>query len=120
MSKLNTSEMPISLAGQEFVLRASLRVAKDLNRLFVSLGNAIDQLRAANFDAAVTVIRIGANLQGREARDLEEKVYAEMGTSETAFGDMLVTLINFVGLVQRGGRPAERDVENEAQAEGNL
>lgn len=123
MSKINSGEMDISLDGRNFLLRPTLRTAKDLNRQFGALGDAIDQLRKANLDAVVAVIRIGANLEGREARALEELVWGEMGRSDEAFGELLVSLIRFVATVQRGGKPISDEPEGsmviEAQDEGN-
>jgi len=105
MSRLNAGETEITIGSEKLIFRPSLRVAKDLNRVFGALGSVIEKLRIADLDAVNSVIKICAGIDDKRSRLIEEWVWEEMGRSDTSFGELLGNLINFVALIQRGGRP---------------
>lgn len=120
MSKLNAGETEIVIGSEKLIFRPSLRVAKEFNRVFGALGSVIEKLRIADLDAVNAVIRIGAGIDDKRARLIDEWIWNEMGRSDTSFGELIGNLINFVALIQRGGRPVFIEGELiEAQDAGN-
>lgn len=120
MSKMNAGETEITIGPEKLIFRPSLRVAKDLNRVFGALGSVIEKLRIADLDAVNSVIRFGSGIDDKRARLIDDWVWEEMGRSDTSFGELLGNLINFVALLQRGGRPVFVEVDYiEAQDQGN-
>lgn len=120
MSKLNAGETEIIIGSEKLIFRPSLRVAKEFNRVFGALGSVIEKLRIADLDAVNAVIRIGAGIDDKRARLIDEWIWNEMGRSDTSFGELIGNLINFVALIQRGGRPVFIEGELiEAQDAGN-
>ncbi len=121
-SKTNAGEIYLSLDGEELILKPTILAARAISRQFGGFGGALTSLGTANLDVLVAIIRIGANLDDRKARGLDEKVFAEMGRADGAFGELLVKAMRFVALLQNGGRPLPDDEAREADtvsAEGN-
>lgn len=110
-SKLDQGEVTISLDGEDLVLKPTVRAAMAVNNLFDGFANANAALGRANMISAIAVIRIGANLSEKDARDLDERVYAEMGRESGAWASLLVGLIRYVAILQNGGKPLPDDVE---------
>ena len=86
MSRLNAGETEITIGSEKLIFRPSLRVAKDLNRVFGALGSVIEKLRIADLDAVNSVIKICAGIDDKRSRLIEEWVWEEMGRSDTSFG----------------------------------
>lgn len=124
-SKINTGEVYVSLDGEELILKPTILAARAVSRQFGGFGGALTQLGTANLDTLVAIIRIGANLDDRKARNLDQKVFDEMGRQDGAFGDLLGKAIRFVAILQNGGRPLpddearEADQSSQGSAEGN-
>lgn len=122
-SKIDQGEVRISLDASELVLKPTVRAALTLSRLFDGLTNARLALGRTNLDSAITIIRIGANLSERDAKNLEERVFAEMGREPGATATMFVNLHRYVSILENGGRPLPDEVERAyaqgGQPEGN-
>lgn len=116
MSRINAGEVTITLAGEERVLKPTLRAMTMISSQMGGLAKARDALAAQDFQAVVTVIRWGLNMPDSEAKRLPEMVF------ETKLDvDLLVPLIRFIGILANGGKPLPDDpVELEdTSAEGN-
>ena len=113
-SKTNSGEVYLTLDGEELILKPTILAARGVSRQFGGFGGALEQLGKANLDALVTIIRIGANLDDRKARNLDQKIYDEMGRQDGAFGELLGKAIRFVAILQNGGRPLPDDEARDA------
>jgi hypothetical protein len=111
--KLNQGEIVVALDGKELVLKPTLNAIRAISRTYKGTGGALEALRTMDFDAVVNMIRIGANLSELDARRLDERVFAEMGRDDAAFGELLVKLMRFVGMLQNGGKPPEDQPKDE-------
>lgn len=115
MSKLNEGNVTITLNEQERVLKPSLRAMSMLSTQFGGLGKVRQLLVDQELNAAVAVIRLGLNLSDRDAKSLPDEVY-ENGLN----ADLLIGLINYVGILSNGGKPLpDAPVDKEPAAAGN-
>lgn len=112
MSKINAGNITLTLGDDELTLVPTLRATQAISRQFGGLGKARDELMAQNFDAAVIVLRIGANVSDRDARDLPDRVWANGLTA-----DLLVALINYLAVLGNGGKPLVEEQEEVGFAE---
>ncbi len=112
--KMNSGEVEIVLNKEEFTLKPNYLAASAVSRQFDGYGNARAALVRENFDAAVFVIRVGLNLSGKDARDLPERVYKNGLTAE-----LLIPLIEYVAILENGGRPVEISNEESKEPDPN-
>ena len=98
----------VKLNEEEIVLKPSVTAMRMISRQYGGLNPARQMLVAENFDAVVFIIRVGAGMKDREARDLDDKVY-ETGLT----GDLLVQLINYVAMLGNKGKPIVLGEEND-------
>ncbi len=116
MARINAGDVVITLAGEERILKPTLRAVTMISSQFGGLAKARDALAAQDFQAAATVIRWGLNMPDSEAKKLPDMIF------ETGLGiDLLVPLIRFIGILANGGKPLPDDpVEmQDVSAEGN-
>ncbi|MDY8108253.1 hypothetical protein U0C82_03700 [Fulvimarina sp. 2208YS6-2-32] len=126
MSKLN-SDTPITLDGEDYVLRSSLKAATTINRHFGNMQAAWDGLMKSDLEAYIVITRAGlpkdANIS---TADTAEAVY------RTGMSNMLTPLVRFLRIIQNGGKvpkdmideergdtPAIGHVEDDHDDEGN-
>lgn len=116
MSRINAGDVVITLAGDERILRPTLRAITMISSQYGGLAKARDALAAQDFQAAATVIRWGLNMPDSEAKKLPDMLF-ETGLN----AELLVPLIRFIGILANGGKPMPDDpVELEdTSAEGN-
>lgn len=118
MSKLMAGEVPVTLDGDDLILKPTLRAMTTINRQYGGLAKARAELVSENFDAVVFILRHGLNLSDRDARDLPDRVYRNGVT-----GELLVALIRYVAILGNGGKPLPDEPEDndagEAQDRGN-
>jgi hypothetical protein len=69
-SKITTGEVPVSLDDDELILRPTLRAMTQLSRTYGGLAKVRAELVAENIDAIATVLRLGAGMSDRDAKDL--------------------------------------------------
>ncbi len=113
MSKLNAGDVTITLAGDDRILKPTLRAANMISSHFGGLAKARDQLAAQDLQAAVAVIRHGLNMPDKEAKNLPDMVW------ETGMNiDLLIPLIRYIGILANGGKPLPDDPGAEEQSAG--
>jgi hypothetical protein len=98
----------IKLDGEEIILKPSMQAARMISRQFNGMQNARTALTQENFDAVAFIIRVGSGMKDREARDLDERIFAN-GLS----GELLVALINYVAMLGNRGKPVVLGEDNE-------
>jgi hypothetical protein len=112
MSKLNAGEVEIVLNDETRTLKPTIRAITGLSRQYGGLMKAVGLLRDGDIDAAANVISWGLGLTDKDARKMPEEV-AKNGISD----GLIVSLINFVGILSNGGKPMKESEEG-ADAEG--
>jgi hypothetical protein len=110
--RLGAGDVPITLNGQQHVLRPTLDACRKLSRVqggLWALGTRVAQI---DFDAIVSVIRIGLDLApaGEAKLDLERAVY------ETGLRELAQPVQDFIVAVGNGGRRPGAEVKT-AQAD---
>lgn len=113
MSNLSEGEVEIDLNGTKLTLKPTLAAIKALSRTHGGMNAVIQGLIGQNFETAVAVIRFGANMSDRDARNLEDRVFRNGLTTE-----LLTRLIEYVGMLANGGKPVVA-AEPEPASEGN-
>ncbi len=116
MSKLTAGDVVITLAGEQRVLRPTLRAITMISAHFGGLAKARDALASQDFQAVFQVVRWGLNASDKEAKDLPQQIF-ETGI----ISDLLVPLIRYIGILANGGKPMPDDPleEPDGSAEGN-
>lgn len=102
---VNAGEVRITLAGEDRVLRSSLRAARIVSTGQDGFVGALQRLSRFDLDAFVSIIAAGL---GREPKDVEEAVF------ETGLPDLVEPTSKYVGYLMRGGREATAPGEAEA------
>lgn len=115
-SKINAGEVTLVFNDEGMILKPTLRAATTISRQYNGYANARAALVSENFDAVVFILRLGLNLNDRDARDLPDKVYKNGLTAE-----LLIALIKYVAILGNGGRPLpdEPGEEGQGQDSGN-
>lgn len=108
MAELQT--VKIDLNGEEIILKPGMQAARMISRQFNGMQNARTALAQENFDAVAFIIRIGSGMKDKDARDLDEKIYATGLT-----GELLVGLINYVAMLGNSGKPIVIGEEDEKE-----
>ncbi len=113
-SRINSGEINITFDDDNLVLKPTLQAATAINRQFDGFANARAALVRESFDAVVFILRVGLNLNNRDARDLPERVYKNGITAE-----LLIPLIEYVAVLGNGGRPVNLNETTSDQGEDN-
>ena len=92
--------LSVNLDGTPSDLRCSLYAAKQINAMFGDYQGALDRLRALDLNAYIAIVAAGL---GKDARDVEDKVYT------TGMSDLILPLMKFVNMLGNGGRPPATD-----------
>ena len=108
----NDNTVVVKLGDEEIVLKPRVEAMRAISRQFNGLKLARDAIVAENFDAVAAIIRIGSGMRDREARDLDDKIFAEGLT-----GDLLVGLINYVAMLGNKGQPVTLGMEEDPKKE---
>lgn len=116
--KINAGEIDIVLNEDKLVLKPTIRAATTISRQFNGFSEARRLLVAENFDAVVSIIRLGLNLSDNDARgrglppnhqSIEDRVYLNGITAE-----LLIPLIKYVAVLGNGGRPLPDEPEDQS------
>ena len=110
--QMNLGEVNILLNKEELVLKPTYQAASRISNQFNGFRDARLALVAENFDAVVFILRIGLNLNGPEARELPERVYKNGITA-----DLLIPMIEYIGILANGGRPVLENEEPDSKEE---
>lgn len=115
MSDLSEGEVQITLNGESLVLRPTLAAFQNLSRMHDGLAGVRDGLAKQNLDTVCNVLRHGLGLDDKGAKHLPAKVYKN-GVS----ADLIIPLINFIGILGNGGKPiAEATADDDGADAGN-
>lgn len=103
MSKpsIGAGNVEIELNGETVVLRPNLKAAQNISRAKGGIMAAVDAVGKFDFDTMVNVIALGLGAEGKEARDLADKVYS------TGMADLVAPVIRYLSILANGGRPVE-------------
>jgi hypothetical protein len=103
MSKphLGAGNVDIELAGEIVTLRPNLKAAQNISRAKGGIMAAIEAVGRFEFDVMVTVITLGLGVDGKEARDIPDKVFT------TGMADLVTPVINYLTILANGGRPVQ-------------
>jgi len=96
---VNPGEVRITLAGQDRVLRSSLRAARAVSAGQDGFVGALQRLSRYDFDAFVSIIAVGLSV---EPSEIEEAIY------ETGLQDLIDPASKYVGYLMRGGQEAKK------------
>lgn len=107
-SRITSGEIPITLNGEDLVLKPNMKAFGAINRQFDGLQAARAALVRENSDAVVFILRFGLNLSDRDARDLPDRVYENGITA-----DLLIPLIKYVAVLGNGGRALPDEPEDD-------
>lgn len=114
MSKITAGQVAITLGDQEYMLKPTLDAMQKISNQLGGLAGARQAIVGQNLQGIVAIITHGANVPSGPARGLPDKVFREGLTDP-----LLVPLLEYIGLLQNGGRPPEADDGGDASAEGN-
>lgn len=124
MRSLNETTINVVLKDQDgdehrFELKPTFRAITAITNFFTTpndtrgaLQIARDRLAGQDIGAIAFIIRTGANLPDKQARDLPELIY-QNGLDV----DLIVPLIRYVAILANGGRPLPDDPDAAAEAE---
>lgn len=101
--------MEIELNGKTYELVASPKAMKNINRAFGGLGVAFQSIQNMDVEAIETILRAGLTRRS-DAEDLENDIFA------AGLAKAVKPAVEFLVMVQNGGRTAE-EVEQEAAEE---
>lgn len=100
-AKLGAGNVTITLDGEDYTLKPSLRAAQTLSRQAGGLIAALEAVGRLDLDAMVSVIALGIGAEGAEAKALAEKVW------RTGVADVSAPVTRFISIIANGGRPPE-------------
>jgi hypothetical protein len=116
MAKINEGDVTIHLNGDDIVLRPTLKALSAISS-GGGLGKARQSIVDQDFSTICSIILHGANMAGVSAgKQIPDAVFKNGMSTE-----LLVGLLNYVGILGNGGKPLPDDVaaaETES-AEGN-
>lgn len=103
MSKthIGAGNVEIELDGEIVTLRPTLKAAQNISRAKGGIMAAVEAVGRFDFDVMVTVIALGIGAEGKEARELPDKVWS------TGMADLVQPVINFLTILANGGRPVQ-------------
>jgi hypothetical protein len=111
VSKINEGDVTISLNGEDIVLRPTLKALSAISSNG-GLGVVRQQIVDQNFSTITSVIIHGANLAGmRGGKDVPEAVFKNGLSTE-----LLVGLLNYVGVLGNGGNGGKPQPDDVAAA----
>ncbi len=116
MSKLTSSNVVITLNGDDVTLKPTPRAALAISSHFGGYRQAIEKLATMDLAAATTVVAQGAGIKGEAAKGLSEKVY------RAGLSNLTPDLIEYVAILANGGRrpdEAASSGDDEDDDEGN-
>lgn len=112
MSILLPPEVEITLDGQPVTLRCTLEAAIGINSYFQGLAIAHQRVLSMDIDACAVIIRHGAGIDAKGARDLPRQIHQRGVAKFTG------PLAKFMVLLMSGGRDAKDDEPGEAAPAG--
>ena len=101
-AKLGAGNIDIELDGETVTLRPNLKA-----RQKGGIMAAVDAVGKFDFDTMVNVIVLGLGVDGKEARDIPEKVYS------TGMADLVAPVINYLTILANGGRPVSETTDDD-------
>ncbi|MBU1306329.1 MAG: hypothetical protein KKF33_12535 [Alphaproteobacteria bacterium] len=104
-AKIGAGNVAIVLDGEDVVLRPNLKAAQTISRQKGGIMAAVDAVGKFDFDTIAAVITLGLGVEGKEARDIPEKVYS------TGMADLVAPVINYLSILANGGRPVSDDAD---------
>ncbi len=111
MTKTHVSagNVEIELDSETVTLRPSLKAAQNISRMKGGVMAAVEAVGRFDFDVLVNVIALGIGAEGKEARELPEKVYA------TGMADLVTPVITYLTTIANGGRPVLESTGGEGE-----
>lgn len=100
-ASLGAGNIEIELDGETVVLRPNLKAAQNISRSKGGIMAAVEAVGKFDLDTMVNVIALGLGAEGKEARDLADKVYS------TGMADLVSPVINYLTILANGGRPMQ-------------
>lgn len=100
---LGSGNVDIELDGETVTLRPTLKAAQNISRAKGGIMAAVEAVGKFEFDTLVSVIVLGLGVDGKEARDVAEKVYS------TGMADLVAPVINYLSILANGGRSLEAE-----------
>lgn len=94
-------------------LKPTLAAIKAISTHFGSIQDAMQRVAARNFQAVEYIVQQGLALDKKAARGLDERIY------RTGVNDVAGPCIEYLGVLQRGGRPLTDEPESDEGDEGN-
>lgn len=110
-AKLGAGNIDIELDGETVILRPNLKAAQNISRQKGGIMAAVDAVGKFDFDTMVNVIVLGLGVDGKEARDIPEKVYS------TGMADLVAPVINYLTILANGGRPVSETTDDDDKAD---
>jgi hypothetical protein len=98
---IGAGNVEIDLDGETVVLRPTLKAAQTISRQAGGIRKAIDALGNFDIDVMTSIITLGMDLTGREAKDVADKVW------RTGMADLTVPVIQYLTILANGGRPVD-------------
>ena len=110
---IGAGNVEIELNGEAVTLRPTLKAAQNISRAKGGIASAIEAVGRFDFDVMVTVIALGLGAEGKDARELPDKVFS------TGMADLVAPVISYLTILANGGRPVqETGGEGEADPQG--
>ena len=98
---IGAGNVAIELDGETVVLRPNLKAAQNISRAKGGIMAAVEAVGRFDFDVIVNVIGLGLGVEGKEARELPERVYT------TGLADLVGPVITYLTTLANGGRPVQ-------------
>lgn len=110
MSEMKPAEVEITLDGESVTLRCTLEAAIAINTHFQGFLIAYQRVSNMDIQSAAVVVRYGAGMDAKAAKDLMGKIHA------TGIGKLTGPLAAYISLLITGGKAAKDDESGEAGA----
>ncbi|WP_127524580.1 hypothetical protein [Mesorhizobium sp. Z1-4] len=97
-ASMGAGNVPITLDGEECVLRPTLKAAQTISRQAGGLMAAIEAITKFDFDAITQIIALGLD---RPVKDVADEVW------RTGLSELSAPAVTFVSILANGGRPLD-------------
>lgn len=109
-----SNDITITMDGEEYELRASLKAATNISTRFGGFNGALQALANNDLGAFQYVVRQAVPVKTISSDDLNEAVW-RAGTR-----NLLTDVMKYVGRLSNGGRDPEETDESDEDAAGNV
>lgn len=108
-----TNDVEITLNGETFHLRPTLKAASAISRQYGGFSGAFQALQMLNLEVAQYIVRQGITAKNLSTDDLNEAVW------KSGVGRLTPVLARYIAILQNGGSDPDATEQADGNSEGN-